>query len=79
VVSSLAAGGAELIRSGENGAVVTEATGRQIALALDSVRGGDAAALRESARATANAFTYAAQVEGLSRLYARLSRNMDFH
>lgn len=79
VVSSPAAGGAELIRSGENGAVVTELTGREIALALDSLRDGDAGALRESARATAKAFTYAAQVEGLSRLYARLSRNMDFH
>ncbi|MBI2524914.1 MAG: glycosyltransferase family 4 protein [Candidatus Rokubacteria bacterium] len=79
VLSSAAAGGAELIRDGDNGVVAAEVTGRVIGRLLDRLRESNPERLRERARATACGFTHAAQVEAFTRLYRRLSRNMAFH
>ncbi len=79
VVSSLAAGGAELIKDGDNGMVVRDIAGPAICQALEEIRNGDPASLTACARNTASAYTYAAQVEGLSKVYSRLTRTIDFH
>lgn len=74
VLSSARAGGAELIRQERNGWVSEEVSARAIANGLERLRQADPGALRESARASAEPFTHAAQVDGLEAIYRRLAR-----
>ena len=74
VLSSAHAGGAELIRRGENGWVVAQVNAAAITAGLGHLRESNAAKLRDAARAAAEPFTYAAQVEALERIYRRLAR-----
>jgi UDP-glucose:(heptosyl)LPS alpha-1,3-glucosyltransferase len=72
VVTSTGAGGSELIRPGLNGAVVDPRDAPAVAAALEDLRQlGPAGAARvaAAARASAEPFTYAAQVEAFGRLY----------
>ena len=79
VLSSAAAGGAELITPGHNGWVVQEVTGAAIARALDQIRDADPVRLRMAARAAAMPFTYAAQVDAFEMVYRRIPGNTDVH
>ena len=79
VLSSAAAGGAELITAGQNGRVVQEVTGAAIARALDQIRDADPVRLRMAARAAAMPFTYAAQVDAFGMVYRRITGNTDVH
>lgn len=72
VLSSARAGGSELIRSGENGWVVTDPAGGPIALGLESLRDVPAATLALAARKAAEPFTYIAQAETFEALYRHL-------
>lgn len=74
VLSSAHAGGAELVRAGANGWVAAAVTPEAIAAGLDAVRDTDPARLATAARATAEPFTYAAQVDGLTEVYRGLRR-----
>lgn len=74
VLSSAHAGGAELIRPGENGWVVADVNAAAIATGLERLREGNAAKLTDAARAAAQPFTYAAQVETLEKIYRGLAR-----
>jgi UDP-glucose:(heptosyl)LPS alpha-1,3-glucosyltransferase len=69
VVASTGAGGSELIRPGINGVIVDPRDTRAVAAGLQALRDAGAAALAAAARASAEPFTYAAQVEAFSRLY----------
>ncbi len=69
VLSSLHAGGAELIRPGENGWVASALTAEAIAAGLDRLRDCAAARLRQAAREAAEPFTYGTQVDALARIY----------
>jgi UDP-glucose:(heptosyl)LPS alpha-1,3-glucosyltransferase len=68
VVTSTRAGGAELIEDGKNGAVVDPHDARALAEALDRFSARDAG-VSAAARASAEPFTYRAQVAGLARIY----------
>ncbi|OLC11982.1 MAG: hypothetical protein AUH29_17845 [Candidatus Rokubacteria bacterium 13_1_40CM_69_27] len=73
VVTSLLAGGSEVVRPGVNGAVTDPRDPRAVAAALQAVRDlspSRAAEMAAAARASAEPFTYAAQVAALGRLYA---------
>jgi UDP-glucose:(heptosyl)LPS alpha-1,3-glucosyltransferase len=73
VVTSALAGGSEVVRPGVNGAVTDPRDPRDIAAALQAVRDltpSRAAEMAAAARASAEPFTYAAQVAALGRLYA---------
>jgi UDP-glucose:(heptosyl)LPS alpha-1,3-glucosyltransferase len=73
VVASVTAGGSEVVRPGLNGAIVDPGDPRAIAAALAELRrrgAGGSAALCEAARASAEPYTYAAQVAAFGRLYA---------
>jgi UDP-glucose:(heptosyl)LPS alpha-1,3-glucosyltransferase len=76
VLSSVNAGGAELIRNGVNGWVVTEVSGPRIAEGLERLRAADPKALATQARASAEPYPYAAQAERFETLYRR---NPAFH
>jgi UDP-glucose:(heptosyl)LPS alpha-1,3-glucosyltransferase len=76
VLSSVHAGGAELIRNGVNGWVVTEVSGPRIADGLERLRSADAKALAVQARASAEPYPYSAQAEHFEALYRR---NPAFH
>jgi UDP-glucose:(heptosyl)LPS alpha-1,3-glucosyltransferase len=69
VVTTTAAGGAEVIEEGRNGAVVPPRDVDALAAALAGLRAGNQAALREAARRSAEPFTYARQAEEFERLY----------
>jgi UDP-glucose:(heptosyl)LPS alpha-1,3-glucosyltransferase len=69
VLTSARAGGAELIRQGDNGWVVGEVDAAAIAAGLEVLRGLDAARAAAAARRSAEPFTYAAQVDRLARIY----------
>lgn len=73
VLSSARAGGAELIRDGDNGWVVQEPAGALIAAALEAIHDGDRSRTARLARASAEPFTYRAQVGALGALYRRLA------
>jgi UDP-glucose:(heptosyl)LPS alpha-1,3-glucosyltransferase len=73
VLSSVGAGGAELIRAGDNGWVAREVTAAAIAEGLDALRDSDPRRLGPAARRTAEPFTYGAQVDALETLYRRLT------
>jgi UDP-glucose:(heptosyl)LPS alpha-1,3-glucosyltransferase len=76
VLSSVHAGGAELIRNGVNGWVAAEVSGPRIAEGLERLRAADRCTLAAQARASAEPFSYAAQVERFEALYRR---NPAFH
>ena len=73
VLTTRTAGGAEVVRDGLTGAVVAAATAEEIERGLLSIRGGDARKMSLAARAAAEPFTYAAQVENLEKIYRRLA------
>ena len=73
VLTTAAAGGAEVIRDGLTGAVVAASTAEEITRGLRAVRESDARKLSLAARAAAEPFTYAAQVQGLEKIYRRLA------
>jgi len=73
VLTSAATGGAEVVRDGVSGAVVATPAPEEIARGLRGLRDSDAGRLRVAARAAAEPFTYAAQVEGLEEIYRRLA------
>lgn len=72
MLTSAAAGGAEVIRNGENGWVVPAPEPGHIAEGLEALRGGSAASFSARARASAEPFTYAAQAGRLTALYRQL-------
>ena len=74
MLTSARAGGAELIEPGVNGWVVPEATASAIAEGLERLRGADPLVLGRAARATAEPYTYAAQVAALEDLYRKIAR-----
>jgi len=76
MLSSVHAGGAELIRNGINGWVAEEVSGPRIAEGLERLRSADAKALAAQARASAEPYPYAAQAERFEALYRR---NPAFH
>jgi UDP-glucose:(heptosyl)LPS alpha-1,3-glucosyltransferase len=73
VVASRAAGGAEVIEEGKNGAVTDPRDARAIARALMTLRACRPGEVTEAARASAEPFTFAAQVSGFARIYRRLT------
>jgi UDP-glucose:(heptosyl)LPS alpha-1,3-glucosyltransferase len=70
VVTSTAAGGAEIVRE-DCGAVVPPHDAAAVAGALERLRAAAPAALAAAARRAAEPFTYAAQVAGFARVWAR--------
>ena len=73
VLSSAFAGGAELIRPGDNGWVAADVADNAIAEGLNALRDEDRSRLAEAARRTAEPFTYAAQVDALAALHRSLA------
>ena len=73
MLTSATTGGAEIVRDGVSGAVVAAPTPEEIARGLREIRESDAGRLSLAARATAEPFTYAAQVGGLEKIYRRLT------
>ncbi|HEY3099271.1 MAG TPA: glycosyltransferase family 4 protein [Methylomirabilota bacterium] len=74
VVTSAVAGGAEVVDD-RSGAVVAPDDAAGFAAALEKLRGRNAAELRDAARAAAEPFTFARQVQALEEVYRRLGRN----
>lgn len=72
VLTSRCAGGAEIIREGENGWVVPPADPTALAGALGRLRDGHPLAMALAARRSAEPFTHAAWVAGLAALYRKL-------
>jgi len=69
VVTTTAAGGAEVIEEGKNGAVVAPNDAGALAAAVTRLRGEQRTALAEAARRAAEPFTYGRQAEEFERLY----------
>jgi UDP-glucose:(heptosyl)LPS alpha-1,3-glucosyltransferase len=74
VVASARAGGAEVITDGINGSVVDPTDARALTSALDRFRERPAADIGETARRSAEPYTYAAQVSGFAQIYGPLTR-----
>lgn len=74
VVASTRAGGAELITDGINGAIVRPTDARALAEALDRFRERSRVEVTETARQSAEPYTYAAQVDGFAKIYGTLTR-----
>jgi UDP-glucose:(heptosyl)LPS alpha-1,3-glucosyltransferase len=72
VLTSVHAGGAELIDQGKNGWVVDAVSEAAIAEGLERLRGMDPIELSRAARTSAEPFTYAAQAQAFEDLYRRL-------
>jgi UDP-glucose:(heptosyl)LPS alpha-1,3-glucosyltransferase len=72
VLTSAMTGGAEVVRDGVTGAVTASLEPEAIARGLRSIRDLDAERAAQAARASAEPFTYAAQVERLERIYRLL-------
>jgi UDP-glucose:(heptosyl)LPS alpha-1,3-glucosyltransferase len=72
VLTSAMTGGSEVVRDGLSGAVTASIEPSDIARGLRSIRDGDAGGMALAARAAAEPFTYAAQVDGLERIYRLL-------
>lgn len=75
VLTSSTTGGAEVVRDGVSGALAASPDPADIARALLTIRDGDAARFAGAARAAAEPFTYAAQVQGLERIYRLLTNS----
>jgi UDP-glucose:(heptosyl)LPS alpha-1,3-glucosyltransferase len=71
MLTSVHAGGAELIQPGVNGWVVPEVTAGAIAEGLERLRGADPHSLGRAARATAEPYTYATQAAAFEDLYRK--------
>lgn len=74
VLTSVHAGGAEVVRPGENGWVVDRVAEEPIARGLTALREAPAGGWAPRARASVERFTYAAQVEAFTAVYRRLAR-----
>ena len=72
VLASARAGGAEVVRSGENGWVVAEPTPVLIAEGLAALRDAPAGGWAAATRASAEPFTFAAQAEAFAEIYRLL-------
>jgi UDP-glucose:(heptosyl)LPS alpha-1,3-glucosyltransferase len=72
VLTSAKAGGAEVIRSGDNGWIVPAVEAEQIAKGLAALRAASAAPLSARARASAEPFTFMAQANRYTALYRQL-------
>jgi UDP-glucose:(heptosyl)LPS alpha-1,3-glucosyltransferase len=72
VLTSSMAGGAEIVSDGVSGAVTDPLEPVDIARGLRTIRDCDPDRLALAARASAEPFTYTAQVEGLERIYRLL-------
>ncbi|HEY7362575.1 MAG TPA: glycosyltransferase family 4 protein [Methylomirabilota bacterium] len=68
IVASASAGGSEVVRTGVNGVIVDPRDPRAVAAGLAELR-QRGAAMGEAARASAEPFTYAAQVAAFAPLY----------
>jgi UDP-glucose:(heptosyl)LPS alpha-1,3-glucosyltransferase len=69
VITTTAAGGAELVEEGKNGAVVSPDDAAGVAAAVERLRGENRVALAEAARRAAEPYTYGRQAEEFERLY----------
>jgi UDP-glucose:(heptosyl)LPS alpha-1,3-glucosyltransferase len=69
VVTTTAAGGAEVVEEGRNGAVVSPNDAGGLASAVARLRGEDRATVAGAARRAAEPFTYTRQAEEFERLY----------
>jgi UDP-glucose:(heptosyl)LPS alpha-1,3-glucosyltransferase len=74
VVTSLVAGGAEVVNDRCGAAIAPDDAGG-LATALEKLHGRGVAELRDAARAAAEPFTFVRQVEALEEVYRRLGRN----
>jgi UDP-glucose:(heptosyl)LPS alpha-1,3-glucosyltransferase len=72
VLTSAHAGGAEVVRPGDNGWVVAEPTADLIAEGLRALRDAPTAGWAPAARAAAEPFTFEAQAQGFTAIYRRL-------
>src|SRR6266478_253401 len=72
MLTSFATGGAEVVRDGVSGAVTASLEPEVIARGLRAIRDLNAGRAAQEARAAAEPYTYAAQVEGLERIYRLL-------
>ena len=73
MLTSVHAGGAELIQPGVNGWVVPEVKAEAIAEGLERLREADPMMLGRAARATAAPYTYAAQAAAFEDLYRKIA------
>ncbi len=72
VVTTIAAGGSEVVGEGKSGAVVPPGDPAALAAAVAMLRGLDAGGRAEAARAAAEPFTYGRQAEEFERLYREI-------
>ncbi|MGH7413786.1 MAG: glycosyltransferase, partial [Candidatus Rokuibacteriota bacterium] len=72
VLSSMRAGGSEIVRRAENGWVVAESAAGPIAEGLTALRDAPAGGWAPGARASVEGFTYAAQAQAFTVLYGLL-------
>jgi UDP-glucose:(heptosyl)LPS alpha-1,3-glucosyltransferase len=72
VLTSAHAGGAEVVRPGDNGWVVAEPTADLIAEGLRALRDAPTGGWAPAARAAAEPFTFEAQAQGFTAIYRRL-------
>jgi UDP-glucose:(heptosyl)LPS alpha-1,3-glucosyltransferase len=73
VVTTTAAGGAEVIEEGKNGAVIAPGDPAALADAVDRLLAESPAALGEAARRSAEPYTYQRQAEEFERLYREIA------
>jgi glycosyltransferase involved in cell wall biosynthesis len=73
MLTSVHAGGAELIRPGVNGWVVPEVKAGAIAEGLERLHEADPVTLGRAARAAAEPYTYAAQAAAFENLYREIA------
>ena len=69
VVTTTAAGGAEIVEEGKNGSVIEPGDAVGLAAAVRALRAGNRAALTEASRRAAEPYTYRRQAEEFERLY----------
>jgi UDP-glucose:(heptosyl)LPS alpha-1,3-glucosyltransferase len=69
VVTTTAAGGAEMVETGKNGAVVPPGDPAALAAAVESLREGSRASQIEAARRSAEPYTHSRQAQQFERLY----------
>jgi UDP-glucose:(heptosyl)LPS alpha-1,3-glucosyltransferase len=74
VLTSTHAGGAEVVRAGENGWVVDTVAAEPIAQGLTALREAPAGGWATRARASVEGYTYAAQARAFTAVYRRLAR-----
>jgi UDP-glucose:(heptosyl)LPS alpha-1,3-glucosyltransferase len=72
ILTSIWAGGAEIVTQGENGWVVASLDPGEVSTGLAGLRALDSREASAAARKAAEPFTYAAQVDALGEIYRRL-------